>query len=146
MKAAGTVFAWPVVLLLIACGGRGGGAAPTVEVRHQSDAATRTPGRAGDPGVTVGAVVQACREKDPERLRGFISVPVSDEDIERMWAGGSDVQLLTQTVPEIAGDRTTIDVSLRVTRADGQATVERTWDLVRDADAVWRLTALPECF
>ena len=133
-------------VLLLACGGGGDGPAPTVVVRQQTDVATRTPGPAGDPGVTIGAVVQACREKDAERLRTFISPPVSDQEIQRMWADGSDVKLLTQTIPDVTGGRVTIDVNLQVTLAGSETVVERTWDLVRGDDGVWRLTALPQCY
>jgi hypothetical protein len=130
---------------VIACGSASV-TAPTVEVQQPTPMATATPGAAGDPGVTVANVVTACREKNSERLQSLISVPVSGQDIQRMWAGGSDVQLLTQTIPDAGAGLVTIDVSLRVTNADGETTVQRTWDLVRGSDAVWRLTALPACY
>jgi len=133
-------------VLLIACGGSGNGAAPTVEVHGQTPVSTRTPGPAGDPGVTIANVVEACREKDIERLRGLISPPVSDQEIQRMWADGSDVKLLTQTVPDVTEGRVTIDVNLQVTLVDSETAVQRTWHLVRGGDGVWRLTALPQCY
>ena len=146
MRAAGIVFAWLVVLLLVACGGSGGGAAPTVEVRHQTDVATRTPGRAGDPGVTVGAVVQACRTKDVDALRALIAAGVSEEEVRQMFAKGQDVQLVSQSIPDEPGDRATIDVTLRVTSDRGETVVQRSWELARGDEGAWVLTALPECY
>jgi hypothetical protein len=94
----------------------------------------------------VASVVEACREKDAQRLRGLVAVELSDEEINSMWRGGSDVQLVTQTVPEIAGDSASINVNLLVTGATGQTNVQRTWDLTRGRDGAWRLTALPKCY
>jgi len=90
--------------------------------------------------------VQACREKDTERLRALVPASVSDDEIAHMLAGGSDVQLLSQSVPDTSGDSVSIDVSVRVTSESGPTIVQRTWDLERGADGVWRLTALPDCF
>ena len=63
-----------------------------------------------------------------------------------MLAGGSDIQLLSQSVPDPGGDSVSIEVSLRVTNDSGANVVQRTWGLERGADRIWRLTALPDCY
>jgi hypothetical protein len=99
-----------------------------------------------DPGATVSAVVQACREKDAERLRALVPASVTDDEIASMLAAGRDVQLLNQSVPDSVTGSASITVSLRVTNDNGSSVVQRTWDLRRGGDGVWRLTALPECY
>lgn len=100
----------------------------------------------GDPSVTVVNVVQACREKDGDRLRSFVAGDVGDADVEALFDRGSDVRLESQTLPEIEGDRATVAVRLEVHRDGEIESVDRDWDLQRDNDGVWRLIALPDCF
>jgi hypothetical protein len=141
---------WSIAIgavVLAACGGSGGDSRPPIAV-VTSTVSSPTPFVAArsDPGSTVSAVVQACREKDAERLRALVPASVSGDEIARMLAGGRDVQLLSQSVPDAGGDSVSIDVSLRVTNDRGAIVVQRTWDLERGADRVWRLTELPKCF
>ncbi len=100
----------------------------------------------GDPGVTVVNAVQACREKDADRLRSFVAGAVADADVQALFARGTDVRLESQTLPQLAGDRATVAVRLEVRRDGEVETVDRTWALTRSADGVWRLLALPDCF
>jgi hypothetical protein len=96
--------------------------------------------------VTVVNVVQACREKDADRLRSFIASPVSEAEVQALFALGTDVRLESQTLPEVADGRATVSVRLEVHR-DGQVeSVEREWTLHLDGDGVWRFAALPDCF
>ena len=121
---------------------------PTVEVQvapSPTAAATRA-GPAGDPGVTVANAVQACREKDAQRLLAFVSGDVSLPEVEAMLARGTDVLLRAQSVPEIAGGQATVQVRLEVRRTGETEFVDRSWDLVHDPDGVWRFTELPECY
>lgn len=101
---------------------------------------------AGDPGVTVRNVVLACREKDGDRLRSFVTRTVPEEDIQALFDRGSDVQLLSQTVPRAEAGRASVAVRLRVRRDGEVELVERTWELERGADGVWRFTSVPDCY
>jgi len=100
----------------------------------------------GDPGVTVVNVIQACREQAGERLRSFVAVAVSEEELQALFARGRDVRLVSQTPPEIDGERATVQVRLEIQREGRMDVVDRTWELVPAADGVWRLTRLPNCF
>ena len=147
MRIIGWGAAAVVALLLIACGsGAGEWPAPTTTLPEQPTAAIQGTLAAGDPGVTVANVVQACREKDAGRLRSFIAGTVADDAIEVLFSRGSDVQLVSQTVPEPEDGHATVTVGLRVRRDGESDLVRRTWDLERGADGVWRLTALPDCY
>ena len=132
--------------LALACGGDDEAdiptPAPTVLVSPTA------PGVAtlGDPGLTVRNVVQACREKDAALLQSYVAANVPFSAIAELFARGSDVQLLSQTVPESAENATTVPVRLRIRREDGSEEVERDWNLVRGDDGLWRLTELPDCF
>jgi hypothetical protein len=99
----------------------------------------------GDAGVTIENVVLACREKDAAALRAFLAAPVPDEQIQALFALGRDVVLKGQT-PAITGDQAAVTVELQIQRATGTERVQRTWQLVRGADGLWRLTALPDCY
>ncbi len=129
-----------------ACGGsdvsvRPTAAGPTIAVASPTPDAAAP---AGDPGVTVENVIQACREKDSARLRSFIAGAVSEEEIQALFRRGSDVRLAGRTPPRIDGERATVEVRLQ---RDGESQlVERTWELERGADGVWRFTSLPDCF
>ncbi len=96
--------------------------------------------------MTVGAVVQACRTKDVEALRALIPADVSEAEVRQMFEKGQDVQLVSQSIPDEPVDRTTIDVTLRVTSDLGETVVQRSWELARGDEGVWLLTALPECY
>lgn len=134
------------LFLLAACGGDEDRALPPTALRTEQLTPVADAPVAGDPGVTVANVVQACREKDGERLRSFVAGRVSEAEIEALFARGSDVQLLSHTVPEPEDGRATVTVRLRVRRDGGAEDVERSWELERGADGVWRLTALPDCY
>ena len=100
----------------------------------------------GDPGLTVRNAVLACREKDADLLKSFVAADVSLSDIVALFARGSDVQLLVQSIPEPGGDTASVTVQLEIHRDGDIDEVERTWDLVRGDDGLWRLTELPDCF
>lgn len=100
----------------------------------------------GDPSVTVVNVVQACREKDSDRLRSFVAGTVADADVLALFDRGTDVRLESQTLPEIEGGRATVAVRLEVRRDGEVESVDRDWELQREDDGVWRLTSLPDCF
>ncbi|MEX2158707.1 MAG: hypothetical protein WEB04_04820 [Dehalococcoidia bacterium] len=100
----------------------------------------------GDPGLTVRNAVQACREKDADLLKTFVAGDVSLTDIAALFARGSDVRLISQSIPEPAGDTASITVRLHIEREGASEEVARTWDLVRSDDGLWRLTELPDCF
>jgi hypothetical protein len=131
------------LLLSTACGGNDSGPAPT---EPPTPAPTSTVLVPADPTVTVANAVQACREKDAQRLRSLLAAPVSDDEIEAMWRDGTDVRLLNQTIPEITDGPVEVTVVLRIDARDEQFDAERTWELERGPDAVWRLTKLPDCY
>lgn len=99
----------------------------------------------GDPGLTVRNAVEACREKDADLLKTFVAGDVSLTDIAALFARGSDVRLISQRIPEPSGDIASITVRLHIEREGSSEEVARTWDLVRGADGLWRLTQLPDC-
>lgn len=101
---------------------------------------------AGDPAAAVENAVLACREKDAERLRTFIAVPVSDQAIQALFARGTDVRLASRT-PALTDDgRASVDVRLEIHREGAVDNVQRTWQLARGADGIWRFTELPDCY
>lgn len=132
-------------LIVAACGGDGDSEAEPEIVTSTALPATRPPDGASGPGVAVTAIVQACREKSVAGMRSLVPDAVTDAEIAGMFDEGSDVQLLSQSVPEDQNDRVEIDVSLRVTSDAGEEIVQRTWELERD-EGVWQATALPHCF
>jgi hypothetical protein len=117
-----------------------------------ADATAPQPG--GQPRVSVDNVILACREQDAAAVRQFITedvrAEVTDEQIEEMFGGGTDVRAVsqsteTQTVNGVG--TATVTVRLEVTHDDGETeTIDREWQLEREGDGVWRFTALPECF
>ena len=145
MRAAAVCPAALVAVVLIACGSADS-RPPIVVVTSAASSPTPLVAARNDPGAIVSAAVQACREKDVQRLSGLVVPSVSDADIAAMYARGTDVQLLSQSVPDAGGDSVSIDVGLRITSEGGEAVVHRTWDLRRGGDRVWRLTELPKCF
>ncbi len=132
----------------IACTERGDGesAAFTVTPTMVREPTANPAPPGGDPGVTVRNVVLACREKDGDRLRSFVAVPVPEQELEALFARGSDVRLLSQTVPQTEDQQATVMVRLSVQRDGEEELVQRTWDLEQGTDGVWRLTALPDCY
>jgi hypothetical protein len=100
---------------------------------------------AGGPGTVVVAAVQACREKDVGNLRALVSADVSEDAITAMFDRGTDVQLLSQSVPPGGSDSVDIDVSLQVLGEEGERIERLTWELER-IDGAWRLIALPQCY
>jgi hypothetical protein len=96
--------------------------------------------------VTVVNVVQACREKDAERLRSFVATPVSEADAKALFARGTDVRLESQTLPEVQDGRATVVVRLEIHRDGDVESVDREWALQLDDDGIWRFTSLPDCF
>jgi hypothetical protein len=140
-----------VALLLVpavafACGDGDGADVPTPQPTFAVSPTAPGVATLGDPGLTVRNAVQACREKDAALLQSYVAADVPFSAIAELFARGSDVQLLSQTVPESAGDATTVTVRLRIRREAGSEEVERDWDLVRGDDGLWRLTELPDCF
>jgi hypothetical protein len=121
-------------------------AAPTLAATVARQPTPEPPPPGGDPGVTVRNVVLACREKDGDRLRSFVATPVSERDLQALFDRGSDVRLLSQTVPEAEDQRATVTVRLSVQRDGEEDLVERTWELEQGSDGVWRLTVLPDCY
>jgi hypothetical protein len=99
-----------------------------------------------DPAITVANVIVACREKDGDRLRSLVATEVGDGDLAGLFALGSDVQLLAQTIGEQVDGRAPVTVRLRIRRNGEVDEVERTWQLERGAGGGWRLTALPDCY
>jgi hypothetical protein len=134
-------------LVASACGGGSGDTdAPTAAPSVIASPTAPGVSTLGDPGLTVRNVVQACREKDAELIQSYVVGDVPLSEVLTLFARGSDVQLLSQTVPDAPADTTTITVRLRIRRESGSEEVERDWELVRGDDGLWRLTALPDCF
>lgn len=131
-----------------ACGGGGDDPRPTPTVASTLVATPtpEAPDSLGDPGVTVEQAVQACREKDVDRLRSFIAGDESDQDIREMFDRGTDVRLASRTPPVVEDERATVAVRLEVRRSGELETVDRFWELERGSDGVWRFTSLPDCF
>jgi hypothetical protein len=146
--AALLALAGTVLVSSAACTKRGAEEAtptPAATVVEQPTPETTAPA-VGDPGVTVLNVVLACREKDGARLRSFVATPVSERELQALFGRGSDVRLLSQTVPQAEDGRATVTVRLSV-RGDGEEEiVERNWELEQGSDGVWRLTVLPDCY
>jgi hypothetical protein len=146
----GAAIAALAVLVLtasLACGG-GSGDESVVSGLAVTPTTTALPGDlpSGDPSVTVVNVVQACREKDADRLRSFVAVPVPEADMEALFARGSDVRLESQTLPEVEDGQASVSVRLEVHRDGEVESVERDWALQLEADGIWRFAALPDCF
>ncbi len=143
----GWLAAGVAIVLFTACSG--GTARPATPTTQPTAAPTPTsdqivPG--GDPAVTVENVVLACREKDVRRLQSFVAAAVSEEEVRALFALGTLERLAGRSPPVIEDGRATVAVRLEVRRGGEPETVERTWELERGADGVWRLTALPDCF
>lgn len=100
----------------------------------------------GDPGGTIENVILACSEKNGPLLRTFVAQPVSDEELDALFAVGTDVRLAVRAPAEVEGDRATVEVRLEVTREGEAQLVDRTWELERGADGVWRFIELPDCY
>ena len=135
------------IVLFTAC--TGGTARPATPTAQATAAPTPTTDQivpAGDPAVTVENVVLACREKDVRRLQSFVAAAVSEEEVRALFALGTLERLAGRSPPVIEDGRATVAVRLEVRRGGEPETVERTWELERGADGVWRLTALPDCF
>jgi hypothetical protein len=131
-------------MVLAACGGAAHAPPSTVEILTPSS--TPTPAvLSSDPSATIENVVLACREKDAALLRSFLATPVPDEQVQALFALGRDVVLKGQT-PAITGDQASVTVDLEIQRTTGSERVQRIWQLVRGADSLWRLTALPDCY
>ena len=147
LRAAGVALIVAAGVAVFACGEgeRDRRATPTVGFVATASPSPELPAPSGDPGVTVEHVVLACREKDAERLRSFVAAPASDEEIAALFARGTDV-MLKSAMPEVQGDRATVDVRLEVRRGGETEMVERSWELERGADGGWRLTKLPDCY
>ncbi len=101
---------------------------------------------AGDPAVTVVNAVLACREKDAALLRSFVASTVPEGAIQALFARGTDVLLKRQAPAVIDDRRATVELLLEVHRDGAIESAERTWELERGADGVWRFTRLPDCF
>ena len=132
-------------LVTLACGG-GSSAQPTVAPTFVANATQPPIASLGDPGLTVANAVIACNEKDAGVLKTFVAGDVSLRDIAALFARGRAVRLRSQTIPEPGGNSASITVGLHIERDASSEDVERTWDLVRGADGLWRLTQLPDCF
>jgi hypothetical protein len=132
------------LLVLAGCGG-GSEAPPTATPPASVTESTSTPG-ALDPGVAVELVVQACRAKDADRLRGLVAADLSEGQIAVLFGRGDDVLLLARGEPAFDGDRATVSVTLEVNRTGGSEVIERRWELVQGADGAWRLSQLPDCY
>ena len=100
----------------------------------------------GEVYVTVENAVSACREKNAELLRSFMLDAVSLDGIQALFDRGMDVRLKSQSVPPVEDGRATVDVLLEITREAGIESVDRSWELERGADGVWRFARLPDCF
>ena len=82
-----------------------------------------------------------------KRYPGVVALDaVSVEEIEALFERGSDVRLKSQSVPPVEDGRATVDVVIEITHEAGVETVDRSWELERGADGVWRFAELPDCF
>ena len=132
----------------LACAGGDVDERPTATVAT-IEIATPTPrtlALTGEVSVTVENAVRACREKNAELLRSFVLDAVSFEEIEALFDRGMDVRLKSQSVPPVEDGRATVDVVIEITHEAGVETVDRSWELERGADGVWRFAELPDCF
>ena len=132
----------------LACAGGGVDERPTATVAtiEVPTPTPRTLALTGEVSVTVENAVRACREKNAELLRSFVLDAVSVEEIEALFERGSDVRLKSQSVPPVEDGRATVDVVIEITHEAGVETVDRSWELERGADGVWRFAELPDCF
>ena len=137
-----------VAALALSCGdGAGGGSATATVIPTPTGVPTVPPVvLAGDPTLAVVNLIQACREKNIDSVRGFVANAVPDRDIEALFARGTDLQLLSQTVPTSPDDTAEVTVRLRVFRNGETEEVERTWELERDEEGIWLFTELPDCY
>ena len=149
------VVAGLALLALVACGDGDAEepATPTVTATVVETPISASVLPVGDPGATVENVIQACREKDSALLRSFVAAPVREEEIRALFRRGTDVRLAGRTPANVEDGRATVSVRPALGRAfaadedDGETEeVERTWELERGADGVWRFTALPDCY
>lgn len=134
-----------VATVAFGCGGDSP-AQPTVAPTFVANPTQPRIASLGDPGLTVRNAVEACREKDADLLKTFVAGDVSLTDIAALFARGSDVRLISQSIPEPSGDTASITVRLHIEREGASEEVARTWELVRSDDGLWRLTQLPDCF
>jgi len=136
-----------IAIFAVACrGGDGSASDPTALPTSIEGPTAHDVTTLGDPGLTVRNAVLACREKDADLLKSFVAADVSLSDIVALFARGSDVVLRRQSIPEPTGDTASVTVQLEIHRVGDIDDVERTWDLVRSDDGLWRLTELPDCF
>jgi hypothetical protein len=126
--------------------GDGSSAPPTVAPTFVANPTQPPIASLGAPGLTISNAILACNEKDADLLKTFVEGDVSLSDIAALFARASSVRLLSQTVPEPSGDSASVTVRLDIAREGSSEQVERTWDLVRGDDGLWRLTQLPDCF
>ena len=148
LPAPRLLFAALAVALCTACSGGDTPAPPTPAVTVLETNVPPAPeaARASDPAVTVENAVQACREKNDTMLRGFVAGDVPDAEIEALFARGTDVLLTGRSVPEIDGDSATVEVMLEIHRDTEIEDVQRSWQLDRGDDGVWRFPELPDCY
>jgi hypothetical protein len=143
VKAGATAL---LLVVLAACGG-GADARPTpTPPATPISEPTLPPQVLGDPGVTVENVVQACQVKDAALLSSFLAAPVDPDEIEAMFARGTDVRLAVRRPAEIEGSLATVELTLEVHGAIDNGLIDRTWELEQGEDGVWRLTELPDCY
>ena len=142
------VVAGLALLALVACGDGDAEepATPTVTATVVETPISASVLPVGDPGATVENVIQACREKDSALLRSFVAAPVREEEIRALFRRGTDGRLAGRTPANVEDGRATVTVRLDVRREGEAELVERTWELERGADGVWRFTALPDCY
>ena len=136
-------------LALLSLGGCGDSESPKLLPTPTALPSTSTPEQvapAGDPGVTVESAIQACREKDGDRLRSFVTDAVSDDQLQALFGKGTDVRLASRTPATVEAGQATVSVRLDLRRGGELETVDRTWELERGSDGVWRFTTLPDCF
>ncbi|MEX0785127.1 MAG: hypothetical protein WD939_00675 [Dehalococcoidia bacterium] len=135
--------------LAAACGGAGAGGAATPTAPPPTPAPTATVPQvivAGDPGLSVTSLIQACRSKDAEEVRALLSVEAPDGELQALFARGDDVQLLRQSVPNELDGQVEVTVLLRIQRDSGIEDEERTWELERTEEGIWLFTELPDCY
>jgi hypothetical protein len=145
---AGLALAVALAVIVLGCGGDGDtDSVTTPEVTVLNTPSASTAGAPSeDPGLTIENAVEACREKDAERLRAFVAADVSDEELAALFARGDDVLLTVRSFPEIEGGSATFEVVLEVHRGGVAEQVDRTWTLEQGNDGVWRFLELPDCY
>lgn len=138
------------VALAAACGGDGASAPatptplPPTPVRPTATVPAIV--IAGDPGLSVTSLIQACRTKDAEDVRALVAGEAPDAELQALFARGEDVQLLRQSVPNELDDQAEVTVLLRIQRSTGVEDEERTWELKRTDEGIWLFTELPDCY